>query len=105
MKQWSKMTLRDYADRDARLTNTLQHSFMHRWGRSYAIDRRRLMLEFLHDHDGVPWRMFKCLKESPDGLFRWPTGPGCRYRILCELAPQRIDTTLKQSTSLDVTIY
>ena len=67
---------RDYADPAARLNNTLQHSFMHPVGDVVTgLLEAGLVLEFLHEHEAVPWRMFKCLTEGPDGLYRWPDRP------------------------------
>jgi SAM-dependent methyltransferase len=34
-----------------------------------------MSLSWLHEHDGVPWRMFDILERGPDGLWRWPDQP------------------------------
>ena len=63
----------DYADPTARLANCRTWQYIHPIGRVVsALHAAGLRLEFLHEHDGVPWRMFATLVESPDRLFRWP---------------------------------
>ena len=42
---------------------------------STALIAAGLRLDWLHEHDAITWRMFKCLIEGPDGLFRWPDRP------------------------------
>src|SRR5262244_2602182 len=34
-----------------------------------------MALDWLHEHDGVPWRLFKVLTRSADRLWRWPDRP------------------------------
>jgi hypothetical protein len=34
-----------------------------------------MRLDWLHEHAGVPWRMFKILVKDGDGLYRWPDKP------------------------------
>ncbi|HEY0421098.1 MAG TPA: class I SAM-dependent methyltransferase [Acetobacteraceae bacterium] len=63
----------DYADPAAQLRNTRQYFFLHGLGDTVtALLGAGLRLDFLHEHDSVAWRMFKCLTEGPDGMFRWP---------------------------------
>jgi hypothetical protein len=33
------------------------------------------MLDWLHEHDAVPWEMFKTLIKDLHGLYRWPDRP------------------------------
>jgi SAM-dependent methyltransferase len=67
---------RDYADPTARLTQTLTHQWIHPLGEVVtALIRAGLRLGFLAEHDRVPWRMFECLEEGPDRLWRWPAEP------------------------------
>ena len=72
---------RDYADPNARLTNTRTHQFMHPLAEVVtALLRAGLVLEFLHEHDHVPWRMFSSLVECGDGEgqwreYKWPDRP------------------------------
>lgn len=66
----------DYVNATARLANTRNHSFMHPLsGVIGALLEAGLRLEWLHEHDAVTWRMFGCLVEGADGLFRWPDKP------------------------------
>ncbi len=34
-----------------------------------------MRLDWLHEHDAVPWRMFEILVKDADGLYRWPDKP------------------------------
>ncbi len=66
----------DYADPEARLQNARQHSFMHPLGAVLtALLDAGLRLDFVHEHDAVPWRMFACLVAHAGGLYRWPDRP------------------------------
>jgi hypothetical protein len=31
-----------------------------------------LVLDYLHEHPAIPWRMFAMLKKDPSNLYRWP---------------------------------
>jgi SAM-dependent methyltransferase len=63
----------DYADSDARLTNSRTCEWIHPLGSVVStLIAAGLRLDWLHEHDAITWRMFKCLTEGPDGLFRWP---------------------------------
>ena len=37
-----------------------------------------LRLDWLHEHDGVPRRMFRILERHDDGIYRWPRQPWLR---------------------------
>ena len=66
----------DYADETARLENARNYSWMHPLGAIVTgLIEAGLTLRWLHEHDAVPWRMFKLLVEGEDGLFRWPERP------------------------------
>ncbi len=66
----------DYADPDARLTNASTCQWIHPLGTVVtALISAGLRLDWLHEHDAVTWRMFACLIEGSDGLFRWPDRP------------------------------
>jgi len=66
----------DYADPSARLQNARSYSWMHPLGEVVtALIEAGLTLRWLHEHDAVPWRMFKLLVEGADGLYRWPDKP------------------------------
>jgi hypothetical protein len=34
-----------------------------------------MRLDWLHEHDAVPWHMFDVLARGADGLWRWPDKP------------------------------
>ncbi|MEM1382742.1 MAG: class I SAM-dependent methyltransferase [Pseudomonadota bacterium] len=40
-----------------------------------ALISAGLRLDWLHEHDAVPWGMFGCLELGADGLHRWPDRP------------------------------
>jgi len=63
----------DYADETARLTNSRTHEWLHPLGSVVsALLDAGLRLDFLHEHDAVPWRMFQAMVQGADGLWRWP---------------------------------
>jgi SAM-dependent methyltransferase len=67
---------RDYANPNARLRNTRQHSFLHPLGAvTTALVEAGMRLQWLREHDTVTWRMFACLVEGTDGMFRWAEKP------------------------------
>lgn len=77
----------DYADASARLTNARKYEWLHPLGAvTTALTDAGLGLLWLHEHEGVPWRMFGCLVEGPDGLYRWPDKPWLplAYSLLAE---------------------
>jgi hypothetical protein len=66
----------DYADRSARLANSATVQWIHALGAVVtALIAAGLRLDWLHEHDAVTWRMFACLTEGRDGLYRWPDQP------------------------------
>jgi SAM-dependent methyltransferase len=68
--------LRDYADPDARLTNAVTHQWLHPLGDVVtALIEAGLRLDWLHEHDGVPWQMFNRLVQDEAGLYCWPDRP------------------------------
>jgi hypothetical protein len=70
----------DYADRSARLANSATVQWIHALGAVVtALIAAGLRLDWLHEHDAVTWRMFACLTEGRDGLYR----PGCRCPTRC----------------------
>jgi SAM-dependent methyltransferase len=63
----------DYADPNARLTNSRTCEWMHPVGEVVtALIDAGLTLQWLHEHDAVPWRMFELLVADRDGMYRWP---------------------------------
>jgi len=64
---------RDYSDPEARLANATTHQWLHPVGEVVtALIEAGLRLDWLHEHEAVPWRMFDCLVEDAEGFFRWP---------------------------------
>lgn len=67
---------RDYANAEARLVNGRTNEWLHPLGAVVsALIAAGLRLDFLHEHEAVPWRMFEAMTEGPDGLWRWPAEP------------------------------
>ena len=67
---------RDYADPGARLTNVRQYTWIHPLGDVVsALIAAGLRLEWLHEHDCIPWQMFGCLVRDSSRLYRWPDRP------------------------------
>ena len=63
----------DYADPDAQVTNSRTIEFMHPLGATVsALIDAGLTIDFLHEHDAVPWQMFSVLERRDDGLWAWP---------------------------------
>ena len=66
----------DYADDTARLRNARTYEWIHPLGEIVtALLAAGLTLRWLHEHDAVPWRMFKALVEDASGMYRWPDRP------------------------------
>jgi SAM-dependent methyltransferase len=66
----------DYADDTARLRNARTCEWIHPLGEIVtALLAAGLTLRWLHEHDSVPWRMFKALVEDASGMYRWPELP------------------------------
>jgi len=64
----------DYADPDARITSARTIEFMHPLGATVsALIDAGLTIDFLHEHDAVPWQMFSVLEPRGDGLWAWPS--------------------------------
>ena len=66
----------DYADPDARITNSRQVNWVHPLGS--ILDGLRaagLQLDWLHEHPRVTWRMFRGLVRDADGCWTWPDRP------------------------------
>jgi SAM-dependent methyltransferase len=66
----------DYIDPEARLTHARTYNWIHPLGELLtALIASGLTLDWLHEHDAVTWRMFKCLTRDAQGLYRWPDKP------------------------------
>ncbi len=67
---------RDYADSAAKIENSVTCEWIHPLSDvvTSLIDAG-LILDWLHEHDAVPWRMFEVLKKDKDGMYQWPDKP------------------------------
>jgi SAM-dependent methyltransferase len=66
----------DYADPEARMRNQRTYTWMHSMGETIsALIGAGLSLDWLHEHDNVPSRIFECLVQGDDGMYRWPGTP------------------------------
>ncbi len=64
---------RDYADETVVLAAASTTVFLHQLGTVVtALIEAGLVLEYLHEHDAVPWRMYDGLQCDADRMFRWP---------------------------------
>lgn len=62
----------DYAS-DVPLQNTRTVEWMHPLGETVtALIEAGMRLDWLHEHDGLPWRLFSCLEPAEGGMYRWP---------------------------------
>lgn len=63
----------DYADPEAVLANDTTHQWLHPTGDVVtALIEAGLRLDWLHEHDRVPWRMLPTLVRQEDGFWGWP---------------------------------
>jgi SAM-dependent methyltransferase len=66
----------DYVDPDARLANATTYNWIHSLGDVVtSLIGAGMTLDWLHEHDAVPWRMFRILVKDASGLYRWPEKP------------------------------
>jgi SAM-dependent methyltransferase len=66
----------DYIDFDARLANATMYNWLHPLGDVVtSLIASGMTLDWLHEHEAVPWRMFRILVKDPSGLYRWPDKP------------------------------
>jgi SAM-dependent methyltransferase len=64
---------RDYADPNARHQHHRTYTWMHSLGSIVSsLISAGLALNWLHEHDCIPWPMFSCLVPGDDGMYRWP---------------------------------
>lgn len=66
----------DYADPEATLANSRTVEWMHPLGRTITdLIAAGLDIDFLHEHDAVPWRIFAACERGDDGMWRMPGEP------------------------------
>ncbi len=66
----------DYVDPNARLANATIYNWIHPLGDVVtSLVASGMTLEWLHEHDAVPWRMFGILVKDAAGLYHWPNKP------------------------------
>lgn len=66
----------DYVDHSARLANATIYNWIHPLGDVVSsLIASGMTLDWLHEHDAVPWRMFRVLVKDPSGLYHWPDRP------------------------------
>ncbi|MBV9249810.1 MAG: class I SAM-dependent methyltransferase [Acetobacteraceae bacterium] len=67
----------DYADPTKPLQNARVWEWLHPLSDTIGgLLQAGLQLDFLHEHDNIPWQFFKCLvRGGPDNWFRWPDKP------------------------------
>jgi SAM-dependent methyltransferase len=67
---------RDYVDPGAKLTNNTIYNWIHPLGDVVTkLIASGMSLDWLHEHDAIPWRMFRILVKDESGLYRWPDRP------------------------------
>jgi SAM-dependent methyltransferase len=72
-RPWVGDDPRDYSDPNARLHNARTYEWLHPISEVLTqLLANGLRIELFHEHDAVPWRLFQCLLETEDGMFRWP---------------------------------
>jgi hypothetical protein len=63
---------RDYIDREARFAYPTSHTWIHPLGDLVTgLIEAGMRLDWLHEHDAVPWRMFEILVTDGNGLYCW----------------------------------
>jgi SAM-dependent methyltransferase len=67
---------KDYIVGETTFENATIHTWIHPLGKIITglIDAG-MRLDWLHEHDAVPWRMFRVLSRDAQGLYRWPGKP------------------------------
>ena len=66
----------DYIDAAATLHHPTTYTWVHPLGDIVSgLLQAGMALDWLHEHDGVPWRLFGVLTRSADRLWRWPDRP------------------------------
>ncbi|WP_281843755.1 class I SAM-dependent methyltransferase [Sinisalibacter aestuarii] len=70
---WKDEAPRDYTGDFPALKAGHEYWWDHQLGHILtALAGAGLRLDWLHEHDAVPWPMFSVLEPAPGGMFRWP---------------------------------
>ena len=73
---WIETDTRDYIDDEAELGQKTTYVWIHPLGEIVtSVIEAGLRLDWLHEHDRVPWRMFRILVRETDRFWRWPGTP------------------------------
>jgi len=66
----------DYSDETAVLSNSATYEWMHPISEVImALIDAGLTLTWFHEHDSIPWAMFKYQVKDEHGMYRWPDKP------------------------------
>lgn len=64
-----------YTENGAKLENRVMHEWIHSLSSVIgALLEAGLALEWFHEHDRLPWRLFPSMIAAPDGMFDMPPG-------------------------------
>ncbi len=70
---WKEEAPADYTGDFPRLEAGHEYWWDHQLGDILtAVAGAGLRLDWLHEHDAVPWPMYRVLAQGPDGMYRWP---------------------------------
>jgi SAM-dependent methyltransferase len=63
----------DYIVGETTFENATTHTWIHPLGEIVTgLIEAGMQLDWLHEHDAVPWRMFRVLARDAQGLYHWP---------------------------------
>jgi SAM-dependent methyltransferase len=66
----------DYVAGETQFANPTTYTWLHPLGDIVTgLIEAGMRLDWLHEHDAVTWRMYRCLVEDERGLWRWPDKP------------------------------
>ena len=66
----------DYIVGETTFKNAITQTWIHPLGEIVTgLIEAGMRLDWLHEHDAVPWRMFRVLVREAHGLYRWPGKP------------------------------
>jgi SAM-dependent methyltransferase len=66
----------DYIVGETAFENATTHTWIHPLGEIITgLVDAGMRLDWLHEHDSAPWRMFRVLARDAQGLYRWPGKP------------------------------